>query len=626
MDSSRSSHAGSLSHRRGEIENSGNTEAGWHSLGSKPRRESWPVMISALIALTLMFLLSFFNRFAGLRSGAGEYAGGMTLLSGIMPYRDYFTAGPPLNVVKSALILKAFGSALIVSRAAGVLERLLIALVLLRWLVQLFRPWHALVASVVTIVVSTGDPTDPIASYNHDAILFGMIAGLAASLMLEGGSKRRTIILAMVSGASAMLSLLSKQTVGLGVVVCLAMAGTILVAKLDGMRRAGVWCAGYAAGCVVPLAATALWLWKIHVLHACIQMLFVTGPAAKAGHASDFLVRELVVAWLNWKRLLAALIGLALGWQAVRRGLQAKDTRVPTRWAQATWVAAGAAIIATAEALAYSKLPVQRNFSKCAVYYVLVGLTLWLASQMVWLFRAGVSRRAAQAILFGAVAWSIAVMLSLSWPAFEPMTLPGLGLLLAATLDGVRDRFRWFPLLIMAALVFLQVREKLDGPFGFGHQNEAAVRLADKPSMEPQLRGMRLPSAMVTFLDDTSTLVATQTRPGDTIFTYPEMGLLYPLTGRMPPTRAGSHNIDVINDAFARDEAGRLTRARPAVIVYGRLSEHDLEEEEKTWRRGRRSGQRDIIAALDGLVQGYRLTGTYVIAPGDPPIEVYVRH
>jgi hypothetical protein len=282
-------------------------------------------------------------------------------------------------------------------------------------------------------------------------------------------------------------------------------------------------------------------------------------------------------------------------------------------------------IIGTAEALAYTSLPVVRNFSKCSIYYVLIGLSIWLATQMGWLFRSGISRRTTQAILFAAVAWSIAVTLSLSWPAFEPMTLPGLGFLLAATLDGVRDRFRWFPLLIMASMVFLQVREKLAGPFGFAHQNEAAVRFANTASSEPQLRGMRLPAPMVKFLDDTATVVATQTRPGDTIFTYPEMGLLYPLTGRQPPTRAGSHNIDVINDAFARDEAERLKRSPPAVIIYCRLPEQALQEEEKLWRGGRRSGQRDIIAAIEGLLAGYRLSGTYVVAPGDPPIEVYVR-
>jgi len=39
---------------------------------------------------------------------------------------------------------------------------------------------------------------------------------------------------------------------------------------------------------------------------------------------------------------------------------------------------------------------------------------------------------------------------------------------------------------------FLEVREKLDVPFGFGGQDEAPVRFANAASFQPQLRGMRL--------------------------------------------------------------------------------------------------------------------------------------
>ncbi len=594
-------------------------------LESKRRQESWFVMLPVLFGLTLLFLLSFFNRFAGLRSGDGEYAGGVAFLHGFLPYRDYFSPGPPLNMLKSALILKTFGSALIVSRIAGVAERLVIALVLFRWLIQLFRPWHSLVASVVTMIVSTGDLTDPVASYNHDAILFAMMAGLAASLALDGGLERRTIWLAFVSGAAAALSLLAKQTVGLGAIACVGIAMTILLAKIDGVRRAALWSTSFAAGCAAPLAILALWLWRDQLLQTFLRMLFVTGPAAKAGHAYDFFTREMSVAFDPPTWILPGLLGLAMSWWAIRRGLQAKDLRVATSKKQMIWVAAAAAIIGTAEALAYTKIPAFHDFSKSSVYYVLIGLTLWLAGQMKWLFRAGLNRRAAQAILFGAVAWSIAVTLSLSWPAFEPMTLPGLGFLLAATLDGVQARFKWFLLIVLAVMVFLQVREKLDMPFGFGHQDEAPVRLANAVSVQPQLRGLRMAPEMVRFLDETASLAATKTGPGDTIFTYPEMSLLYPLTGRQPPTWSGSHNIDVINDALALEEAERLSHSRPALIVYYRLPEQVLKDEEKVWRGGRRSGQRDLIAAVEGLVANYRLAGSYVVAPGDPPIDVYVR-
>src|ERR1700753_2331926 len=83
--------------------------------------------VLTVCALTALYLFSFFNRFAGLRSGDGEFGGGMVFLAGLRPYRDYFTAGPPLNQFKSAIELAIFGTLLIVSRTIAVSERLLIA-------------------------------------------------------------------------------------------------------------------------------------------------------------------------------------------------------------------------------------------------------------------------------------------------------------------------------------------------------------------------------------------------------------------------------------------------------------------------------------------------------------------
>jgi hypothetical protein len=90
-----------------------------------------------------------------------------------------------MNTFKSALLLKTFGNSLFVSRMAGVIERLLIASLLFRWLGRIFKPSHAMLASLVTIIISAGDRTDPIASYNHDAIFYAMLSGFSASFVLS---------------------------------------------------------------------------------------------------------------------------------------------------------------------------------------------------------------------------------------------------------------------------------------------------------------------------------------------------------------------------------------------------------------------------------------------------------
>src|SRR3954447_6202125 len=113
---------------------------------------------------------------------------------GKLPYRDAYSAGPPLNMFKSAVLLKLFGQELIVSRIFGVVARLVMAGVLFQWLRQLFPPVECLIATVVTIILSAGDRTDPVASYNHDTILWGMLCGVAASIVLAEERRSRTIL------------------------------------------------------------------------------------------------------------------------------------------------------------------------------------------------------------------------------------------------------------------------------------------------------------------------------------------------------------------------------------------------------------------------------------------------
>lgn len=597
-----------------------------HGLRPMERKgESWALMVMLLAGLTLLFFLVFFNRFSGLRSGDGEFGGGMALLSGRLPYRDYFTAGPPLNTLKSALLLKVFSQALIVNRLAGVAERIVMGIVLLRWLIQLFRPWHALVASVVTMIVSAGDLTDPIASYNHDAVLFAMFAGLFASIALERRSATSVGWLGVLSGASAAFSLLTKQTVGLGALALVGLVSTLLLLKVGSLRYARRWCAAYLAGCTVPIAGVATWLWRAGILRDALRMMFVTGPSAKAGHPGDFLIRSILIGIINWRWILSAAALIAFSWKAILRGLKLTSNAVSTSRERIVWVVSGVALILIAEALAFSKIPVLQNSSKAAVYYAWVGGAVLLFAYVQKAVAGPINVRTAQIIVFLIVGWSNATMLSLSWPAFEPMTLPGLGLMLAAWMDGAEARWRWVPALTMAALVFFQVREKLNIPFGFEHYYDAPVRSADASSNQRQLQGMRLPPETVRFLDRTSALVAERTSPGDPIFTYPEMGLIYSLTNRWPPTWAPSHNIDVVNDALARQDAERLLRNPPKVIVYYHMHHHELKSDEAIWRNGAPSGQRDIIAAITELLPQYQLADSYVLAPHDAPLEVYVR-
>jgi hypothetical protein len=603
---------------------------------SDPRQNAfepglWPWYL-ALAALTLLFFLSFFNRFAGLRSGTGEFTTGIWFLQGRIPYRDYFSATPPLNTLKSALLLHLFGPFLIVSRAAGVVERVLIAWALFHWLSRIFARPFAYTGALITIILSSGDRTDPIASYNHDAIFLGMLSGLAASYALDRTVRPRAFLLwSILSGIFAALCMATKQTIGLGAMVAVPIAVAILLVNAGSRRQAAHWIAGFAAGCAAPLALLAAWMHRRHILMDFLTMAFLKGPAAKGGHATDFLRREIMIAGENWLFVAVALIGMACAARALLRS-QASRARVgdapngngDVRALRRISLAFGVTMLA-AELLALSPVGVLYNVSKTAVYFVFLLVAVQVVIYAALSVRVVLTPRQRQFALLAAVSFFIAFFLSLSFPAFEAMTLPGLGLLVAAILDGVAASSRRWVYTCLGVLVFLQVREKLALPFGFEGLNEPPVRLATQPSRLPALRGMRLSPQVNAFLEGTVATIETRSTADDTIFVYPEISLFYALTGRGYPTLAASHNVDVVNDALAGEEAERILTRRPAVVVSMRLTPDEIRREDEHWRFGKPSGQHRLREAMEQLTAGYRLEKTYSVGQPERPICVYVR-
>jgi hypothetical protein len=130
---------------------------------------------------------------------------------------------------------------------------------------------------------------------------------------------------------------------------------------------------------------------------------------------------------------------------------------------------------------------------------------------------------------------------------------------------------------------------------------------------------------MVRFVDGTAGIINEHAGPKDTIFTYPEMGIFYAVTNHGAPTLSGSHNTDVVSDAFASEEAKRLVAGRPAVLIYGREDEGSLRAKELMWRNGHRAGQRDIIDAVEKLASEYELVRTFRFANSGQLVRVYVR-
>ena len=259
------------------------------------------------------------------------------------------------------------------------------------------------------------------------------------------------------------------------------------------------------------------------------------------------------------------------------------------------------------------------------IFLTLVAVVILLILGTWQLLKGTQSERQAQVYLMAAVSFNIAFMLSLSFPMFSPMLLPGLGLIVAGSLAGSRRLGRLAVYAVVMLVCVDAVRMKLDVPFEFGFFADGPVSTATVRSDQPKLRGILLPAETARLVDGVAHIVASNTTPSDTIFAFPEMGLFYPLTDRGWPTETTSHNVDVVSDTFAKEEAARLLANPPKVLIYLPETEEQSRNEEATWRDGHRMGQRDIAAAVEALAKGYRLAAVYPTLPANQDVYVYVR-
>lgn len=588
------------------------------------RKRAWDSVVIgglAVAALTLGFFLLFWNRFSAIRDGNGSLAAAQALLAGVLPYRDGYTAAPPLHLLKTAALVKAFGFDLIGLRAFAVLERIALALVVYVWLSRFFRVSHAALAAVVGIVVSAGDLADQLVSYNHDTIFWAVCSGLCASVCI-GCTSRRRWAAAALSGLCAGLCLVTKHTIGIGITVAVPAIGAAYLLRSGGFRKAVKLLAVFLAGWAIPVTAVCLWLHGNGILGLALRAMFLRGPSAK-GLGSP--MPRILLANSSWATLFAiiatwACIAILSRWKPAEAAAEPRRTLLWMLAPMAAAIIAGA-VVSYGGLLPYTgfaKGSIDFTFATCGLLASFYGL-LWVGRK--------ISEGEAQLWLFAAVSFAVAFLLFLSWPVFEAMVMPGLPLLIALLLDATASWKRYAVVMpaICGLLLLTQTADKLTEPYAFNGWRDEPVRLATETSSLPRMHGFRLPKDAVRLIDGVTGIIRTRSAPGDAIFTYPSMPLFYYLSGRKLATYSGSHNIDAVPDAVAESDAAILLRTRPAVIVYYDFRPEFVAWEEALWRGGRPGGQRAIVAAIERLSHEYELAGSFPVSMTGSPVKVLVR-
>jgi hypothetical protein len=597
-----------------------------------PRANRNVVMVGAAVtcAVTLAFFSIYWNRFLGLRSGAGAFFAGHSWLEGLIPYRDYYVPHTPWTLAKSAALLDMFGDKLIVLRAFALVERAVMSTILYFWLVRLFRPRYAALAAITGSAVAACDLADPLASYNMDAILWALSSGFLASLSLTSSYGRRIAALAFLSGIAAGLSLATKHTIGLGVLTAIPVVCGLFLWRSTRLSNALAFILAFVTGAAVALLVMFGWMEKIGVATAFIQQS-ISGAGAKTIDPVSFFFRFVVASLPFIPAVLIGLLAFSSLFDALRRanGPDA-DHRQTSGFRELSPVVilSMAALVAGYFSATLSSDPLfwsARQVIRSTIYFSLFGSLYVGVVTGLSLLRPRVAPRSAQYCLFAAVGFTIAATLSVSFPAFETMTFPALALLLSLLLAGTDARWKWVPAAYCILLVFSATVEKSMAPFAFGGAVDAAVWKATTHSKSPELEGIWLPPEAARFIDEAIEIVDKNTTPKDEVFIYPEMGILYGVLHRKWTTSSPGHNIDFVSDEFAAKEAQLLSEKKPAVIIVALPKEEDLLSDERFWRNGRPSGQRDIIESIEKLIKDYKLAASFDGVMHKNTISVYVR-
>ncbi|HEY9760843.1 MAG TPA: hypothetical protein V6C97_37170 [Oculatellaceae cyanobacterium] len=602
---------------------------------SKGGRGIWSAGIVVVVLSSLAFLAPWWNHFLALRSGGGGYVPGSMFLHGVFPYRDLYIPSPPLYILRTTPLLMLFGDQLIVMRAFGVFERVALGLFAYLWLSRLFKPGPTTIAATAAVILCSGNFADPVDAYTHESILFFVMSGWVASFALDNEHSKRFVLTAILSGIFAGLSLLGKQSIG-----AFAVVTTPVIMAACVWRQKRNWLSFllyYAAGLALPMGALAVWLVNNGILMTFLDQVFVRAPTAKAGSPFDYIRREILILEMLWGCAVIALVQLILlrsaSSKADENDEEAAETDARRDSKSAVWkhFAAILAALAIGNALAYlhpnpSAFTIDMSLAvlliKTAAYLTLFSsFVLTLKYAWRW-FTNKLTQREMQLFLLSSVSAAIVLTNSLSAPLVEELFMPALGLVAAIALQFGGKRTKVFTYISCLILLAGEIDIKMTAPHNFEDFGAPSISRANVRSTLPQLAGFELPAQTVDFVDGTVKIIRENTKPGDTIFIYPELALFYPLSGRNPPTLAGCHNMDIMNDKFAKQEAERLLAKRPAVLIYYR--EHELLKKlEKAWRSGKSSGNRAIIDACEKLASEYRPVKTYHYANKD--IMIFLR-
>lgn len=598
------------------------------------RRGQLALAVVIVVGLNLAFLLSFWNRFLAPSVSGMFLEFASRLLSGKVPYRDFYVVVTPFYIFKTAAIVKIFGPSLAILRLIDIGYRCALGAILVIWLSKVVRIPYALLGALAAVIVFSTDPGDSLTSYHLEATFWALTgAFLLSYVQWERREILRNISVICCSGACCSICFFTKQTGGGGITLALIIVIAGLSTRDLGLRPALLRLLAFCMGWILPAGTILGWLASKGALRPFATAILSDGPSAK-GSPGHLLTRVFLNGYGSWPGNAAYLVfGICTMLLVVRmkRKRTALPSAAPGMVQLAVIAVAGAAALLVGYAggafvPASSMAPYRLEI--WSIYFGFFGIFSLAVYYTLILIRRGMTEAERQRWLILVASFWICYTMSWSWVAWGPMAFPGLGVVIAFMLDDLHSTPRTPVLrysLATAAVLLLSVCEagRVSSPFSWDSWTDDPISKATAQSRQPMLKGIYMSPDMAAFTDRLTSLIDSHSRVNDSVFIYSYQPLWYVLANRWPPTYAQVHFFDVAPDGLCRRDAERIVKERPAVIVDF-VGDSDLWNE-KLFRAGHRSGQRDLHDQIYQLVDAdYRLEAAIPLQESPVPVKVFV--
>lgn len=574
------------------------------------RETLWAFMAIAVCWLGFVSFWGF--RFLGASLDGWYQSYSWLLLQGQIPYRDFYVYTTPFSILKGAFVLHFLGDNLAVWRGVGIFERMIMGWILYLWIRYYASSVAALISAITTLILFSTHCLEILNYCNTDALFYMTIAGWLACRAIHADGRAR-VVAWVLSGFFAALVGWTKHTMGVGAVVAIGI--TLLVGLWNREFRLS-HLAAFGVGLLLCSVPIMCWIALEGAWPAFISAI-VDGGSSK-GPLNNVLLRPLYNYGANAKHLMEAALMGAAAWMLWKPRFGDGNSPAGVRLIQfgyavsllVGWIMVSIAAAAAAINISMAKRIVSLIYSLwcsgCAVALVAWGGLIvqrmcksesrkqWLAGMLV------VSISASYIYMYNLSAGSM----NESW-ALWPLS----GFVLAFLIDAVPRRwslsYRFAVALIPVGLISFSIAAKFDIIYSWwgwiDHLNAQEQQCESK-----KLKGIILPAEQANWIDSVVRAIKANSDRNDKILVVPHLAMLYWLAERRPATYAPVSYFDVCPDYVATADSQKILNDPPKIIVWEKFPEEWDQFHERLFRGGKRSGQRDLAAAINQLIPKYR--------------------